>query len=217
MQLYRPRRVSAPVLASARQFGPTFGNPRDIVAIGVSTGGPPAVQKLLGVLPEDFPATVLVAQHMPAAFTGSFAKRLDTQCAISVKEAEPGDKLCPGRAYIAPGGKHMTLERRGALLELAIGTEPASELYKPSATVLMQSLARNVAKRTLGIILTGMGSDGCAGIRELRQNGAYVLAQSEASCVVYGMPKAVVDAGLADQILDIDDMGAAVMAAIRSK
>jgi two-component system chemotaxis response regulator CheB len=111
----------------------------------------------------------------------------------------------------------MTLERCGTSLELHISTEPASELYKPSATVLFNSVARISPQKTLGVILTGMGSDGCAGIKTLKGNGGYVLAQNEASCVVYGMPKAVVDAGLADQILDINDMSGAILAAVRGR
>ena len=193
------------------------GGPRDIVAIGVSTGGPPAVQKVLAGLPKNFPASILIAQHMPAAFTGPFAKRLDSLCAISVKEAEHGEKIQLGYAYIAPGGKHMLLERRGATSELTISSEPESELYKPSATILMNSVARINPRRTLGVILTGMGSDGCLGVKTLKENGGYILAQSESSCVVYGMPKAVVDAGLADQILDIEDMTAAISAVVHGK
>ena len=207
--------ASAPHPAFAKPAN--LGGPRDIVAIGVSTGGPPAVQKVLAGLPKNFPATILIAQHMPAAFTGPFAKRLDTLCAISVKEAEHGEKIQQGRAYIAPGGRHMLLERRGATPELAISSEPASELYKPSATILMNSVARVNPRKTLGVILTGMGSDGCIGAKALKTNGGYILAQSEASCVVYGMPKAIVDAGLADQIIDIEDMAAAIIAAVQGK
>ena len=194
-----------------------LGGSRDIVAIGVSTGGPPAVQKVLAGLPKNFPASILIAQHMPAAFTGPFAKSLDSLCAISVKEAQHGEKIQPGWAYIAPGGRHMLLERHGAAPELTITSEPASELYKPSATILMSSVAKVNPRKTLGVILTGMGSDGCIGVKTLKENGGYILAQNEASCVVYGMPKAVVDAGLADQIVDIDDMTAAILAAVHGK
>jgi two-component system chemotaxis response regulator CheB len=221
----KPPRSSAPGqehatvgMSHASSYKPAnFGGPRDIVAIGVSTGGPPAVQKVLAGLPKKFPASILIAQHMPAAFTGPFAKLLDTLCAISVKEAEHGEKIQPGWAYIAPGGRHMLLERRGATPELAITSEPASELYKPSATILMNSVARVNPRKTLGVILTGMGSDGCIGVKTLKENGGYILAQSEASCVVYGMPKAIVDAGLADQIVDIEDMTAAILAAVNGK
>ncbi|MDR0239220.1 MAG: chemotaxis protein CheB, partial [Deltaproteobacteria bacterium] len=203
--------------ASAYRPLPPSGGPRDIVAIGVSTGGPPAVQKVLSALPENFPASILIAQHMPAAFTGPFAKRLDAQCAISVKEAEQGDKIQHACAYIAPGGRHMLLERRGATPELTITSDPVSELYRPSATVLMNSVAQINPRKTVGVILTGMGSDGCAGIKTLKDNGGYILAQNEASCVVYGMPKAVVDAHLADQIIDIEEMAAAIIAAVRGR
>jgi len=202
---------------SAHKPFPSSGGARDIVAIGVSTGGPPAVHKILSALPGSFPASILIAQHMPAAFTGPFAKRLDAQCAITVKEAEQGDKIQYGCAYIAPGGWHMLLERRGATPALTITGDPASELYKPSATVLMNSVAQINPRRTLGVILTGMGSDGCIGVKTLKNNGGYILAQNEASCVVYGMPKAVVDAGLADQIIDLEDMPAAIIAAVHGK
>ena len=184
---------------------------RDVVAIGVSTGGPPAVQKVLSALPADFPASIVIAQHMPQAFTGPFAKRLDGLCKISVKEAEPGDRLKPGCAYIAPGGRHLVLKQMISRVDLEITSEPASSLYKPSANVLIGSVATAVGRRALGVILTGMGNDGMEGIRELKLKGGRALAQSDATCVVYGMPKAIVDAGLSDEIVDIDDMAQAIM------
>ena len=183
----------------------------DVVAIGVSTGGPPAVQKVLSALPADFPASIIIAQHMPAAFTGPFAKRLDSVCQVSVKEAETGDKLAPGKVFIAPGGKHLKLLQKVSRVEIEITTEPADALYKPSANVLVASAAEAVGKRALGVILTGMGSDGLEGVKVLKQKGGRALAQSDATCVVYGMPKAIVDAGLADEIIDIDDMAQAIM------
>lgn len=188
---------------------------RDVVAVGVSTGGPPAVQKVLSALPADFPACILIAQHMPAAFTGPFAKRLDNVSKITVSEAQHGDKIKPGHAYVAPGGKHMMLQMRGAIPEVAITTEPASALYKPSATVLMESVGKAIGRKALGVMLTGMGSDGLEGMKVLKERGGYVLAQNEQSCVVYGMPKAVVDAGLADQVLDIDHMADALITAVK--
>ncbi|MDL2307911.1 chemotaxis response regulator protein-glutamate methylesterase, partial [Desulfovibrio sp. OttesenSCG-928-C06] len=174
---------------------------RDIVAIGVSTGGPPAVQKILQALPADFPAPILIAQHMPAAFTGPFAKRLDGMCSIGVKEAEHGEKIRDGIAYIAPGGLHMRLQARLANRTLHISNEPKSALYKPSANELIGSVGESQGRRALGVMLTGMGNDGIEGTKILKGKGGKMLAQSEASCVVYGMPKAVVDAGLADEIL----------------
>lgn len=203
----RPANGGAPAAVTS----PSGAAKRDVVVIGVSTGGPPAVQKVLAALPANFPASIVIAQHMPAAFTGPFAKRLDGLCQISVKEAEPGDRLKPGCAFIAPGGKHLLLKQLVSRVDLEISAEPASALYKPSANVLIASAAEAVGRRALGVILTGMGNDGMEGIRSLKQKGGRALAQSDASCVVYGMPKAIVDAGLSDEIVDIDDMAQAIM------
>ncbi len=188
---------------------------RDIIAIGVSTGGPPAVQKVLSAFPANFPAAILIAQHMPAAFTGPFAKRLDSMCQINVSEALDGERPKAGHAYVAPGGKHMVLTMKGPLMEISITAEPKSALYKPSATELMRSVAECVPRKAIGVILTGMGSDGLDGIKLLRQKGGYIMAQNEASCVVYGMPKAIVEANLSDQTLDIAHMADALMTAIK--
>lgn len=187
---------------------------RDYVAIGVSTGGPPAVQKVLSALPADFPACILIAQHMPGSFTGPFAKRLDSVSKIRVKEAETGDRIQNGVAYVAPGGKHMRVDLRGATPVLSITTDPADALYKPSANVLMESIGNAVGSRTLGVMMTGMGSDGTEGMKVLKRKGGISIAQNEASCVVYGMPKSVVDAGLADEVVDIDRLAEAIMAAL---
>ncbi len=187
---------------------------RDIVAIGVSTGGPPAVQQILGELPADFPACILIAQHMPKTFTGPFAKRLDQSCALQVKEAESGDTIKPGRVFVSPGGSHLKIRQRVTHIDVVVESEPEDALYKPSANELITSVAEAVGKRGLGVILTGMGSDGCQGIKELKKRGGMALAQSNETCVVYGMPKAVVDAGLADQIVDLDDMPGAIVQAL---
>lgn len=206
---YEPRGAGAGVPAAVTS--PGGAAKRDVVVIGVSTGGPPAVQKVLSAFPANFPASIVIAQHMPAAFTGPFAKRLDGLCQIAVKEAEPGDRLKAGCAFIAPGGKHLLLKQLVSRVDLEISTEPASALYKPSANVLIGSAAEAVGRRALGVILTGMGNDGMEGIRTLKQKGGRALAQSDATCVVYGMPKAIVDAGLSDEIVDIDDMAQAIM------
>lgn len=187
---------------------------RDVIAIGVSTGGPPAIQKVLSKLPANFPACILIAQHMPQAFTGPFAKRLDNVCQIKVKEAEPGDRVQPGVAFVAPGGQHLSINQRVSRIDLVISSEPSDALYKPSANVLIASVAQGVGKRGVGVILTGMGSDGLEGVKQLKQKNGYVLAQDDASCVVYGMPKAVVDAGLADEILDIEEMAQGILNAL---
>ncbi len=200
--------------ARSGTFTPCKGA-RDLIAIGVSTGGPPAVQKLLSALPENFPAAILIAQHMPAAFTGPFAKRLDSTSKITVTEAVSGERPKSGHAYICPGGRHMRLRMKGPLPEILITDEPREALYKPAATELMHSVAECMPRRAIGLILTGMGSDGLEGIRALKQKGGYIMAQNEASCVVYGMPKAIVDANLSDHTLDIDNIADALIKAVK--
>ncbi len=205
---------AAPGLAPARtRPAPPPGSrvQRDLVAIGVSTGGPPAVQNVLSKLPADFPAGIMIAQHMPEAFTGPFAKRLDGICSIKVKEAEDGERFMPGTAYVSPGGKHLLLAQRAGGIELRVSAEPADALYKPSVNVMIESVSKGYSRRAVAVILTGMGSDGLEGVRALKASGGRALAQSDATCVVYGMPKAIVDAGLADEVVDIDDMAGAMI------
>ncbi|MGV7005388.1 protein-glutamate methylesterase/protein-glutamine glutaminase [Desulfovibrio sp. QI0442] len=189
--------------------------PRDLVVIGVSTGGPPVVQKILSALPADLPACILIAQHMPAAFTNPFAKRLDSVCKIGVTEAQDGDKFKTGHAYVCPGGKHLGIRMRGPLPEIFVAEEPRDALYKPSANVLFETAGKAMGRRTLGAILTGMGSDGCEGAKVLKEKGGCLIAQNEASCVVYGMPKAIVDNKLANLILDVDDIANAIITTVR--
>tara|TARA_B100000683_G_scaffold247895_1_gene260695 strand:+ start:572 stop:1624 length:1053 start_codon:yes stop_codon:yes gene_type:complete len=205
------RRPVARPVPSVSQTKARKGRPvRDVVAIGVSTGGPPVVQKILSSLPEDFPAGILIAQHMPAAFTGPFAQRLDSVSKIKVKEAENGDVFKPGHAYVAPGGKHIVLDQKISRINIVVTDQPADALYKPSANVLISSVAEAVGRRALGVILTGMGSDGCEGIRDLKNKGGKALAQSDNTCVVYGMPKAIVDENLADEVVDLDDLAGTI-------
>jgi two-component system chemotaxis response regulator CheB len=205
-----PAHGAAPATRSTA-IRPKSGQRRDVVAIGVSTGGPPAVQKVLSALPADFPAGILIAQHMPAAFTGPFAKRLDGVSKLTVKEAENGEPFRPGTVYISPGGKHLRIAQKISRIELVVSEEPREALYKPSANELMASVGEGVGRRALGAVLTGMGSDGMEGVKVLKARGGRALAQSDATCVVYGMPKAIVDAGLADEIVDIDDMAGALV------
>lgn len=174
-----------------------------LVALGTSTGGPVALQKVLTQLPADFPAPLLLIQHMPGAFTKAFAERLDKLCRISVKEAEDGDTLRPGVALLAPGGKQMMLDSRG-VVRILPGDERLN--YKPSVDVTFGSAARALQDRVLAIVLTGMGADGREGARMLKQAGSSVWAQDEASCVIYGMPMAVAKANLADGVYDLDDI-----------
>ncbi|WP_285275151.1 protein-glutamate methylesterase/protein-glutamine glutaminase [Halopseudomonas bauzanensis] len=188
-----PRRSAAPRKRSYK-----------LVAIGTSTGGPVALQKVLTQLPADFPAPLLLIQHMPGTFTKAFAERLDRLCRITVREAEDGDTLRPGLALLAPGGKQMMLDSRG-VIRILPGDERLN--YKPSVDVTFGSAAKVLQNQVLGIILTGMGADGREGARMLKQAGSSIWAQDEASCVIYGMPMAVAKANLADGIYDLDEIG----------
>ncbi len=203
--------AAAPEAPRRELVRPSGAPARDVVAIGVSTGGPPAVQKVLSSLPADFPAAILIAQHMPAAFTGPFAKRLDSICKITVKEAEHGERVAPGTAYVAPGGQHLRIDQKVSRIDVVVSPDPQEALYKPSANELIRSVAEGVGKRGLGVIMTGMGSDGLEGVKALKEKGGRALAQNDASCVVYGMPKAIVDAGLADEIVDIEELAEAIL------
>ncbi|MCU7645194.1 protein-glutamate methylesterase/protein-glutamine glutaminase [Pseudomonas piscis] len=175
-----------------------------LVAIGTSTGGPVALQRVLTQLPANFPAPIVLIQHMPAAFTKAFAERLDKLCKISVKEAEDGDILRPGLALLAPGGKQMMVDGRGAV-KILPGDERLN--YKPCVDITFGSAAKSYSDKVLAVVLTGMGADGREGARLLKQGGSAVWAQDEASCVIYGMPMAIVKANLADAVYSLDDIG----------
>ncbi len=183
----------------------------DLVAIGTSTGGPLALQNLLVDLPADFSKPIVMIQHMPATFTPAFAKRLDQLCKISVKEAEDGDQLKPGLALLAPGGKQMLIEGRAGNAVIRIIESEPSLTYKPSVDITFRSVNKVFPAKTLAIVLTGMGADGREGARTLKAQGSEIWAQDEESCVVYGMPAAIVDAGLADNVLSINDFSQAIM------
>jgi two-component system chemotaxis response regulator CheB len=175
-----------------------------LVAIGTSTGGPVALQRVLTQLPANFPAPIVLIQHMPAAFTRAFAERLDKLCQINVKEAEDGDIARPGLALLAPGGKQMMIDSRG-VVKILPGDERLN--YKPCVDITFGSVAKSYADKALAVVLTGMGADGREGARLLKQCGSQVWAQDEASCVIYGMPMAIVKANLADGIYSLDDIG----------
>tara|TARA_R110000850_G_scaffold102549_2_gene211881 strand:+ start:9372 stop:10487 length:1116 start_codon:yes stop_codon:yes gene_type:complete len=195
-----PRSTTAPV----RNSPPPRRKHFQLVAIGTSTGGPVALQKVLTQLPANFPAPLLLIQHMPAAFTKAFAERLDKLCRISVKEAEDGDTLRPGLALLAPGGKQMMLDGRG-VVRILPGDDRLN--FKPSVDVTFGSAAKVFRDKVLAVVLTGMGADGREGARMLKQSGSDVWAQDEASCVIYGMPMAIAKANLADGIYSLDDIG----------
>lgn len=183
----------------------------DLVAIGTSTGGPLALQNVLAGLPANFSKPIIMIQHMPATFTPAFAKRLDQICKISVKEAQDGDRIEPGVALLAPGGKQMLVDgRAGSAVVKIIESEP-SLTYKPSVDITFRSANKIFPAKTLAIILTGMGADGREGARMLKAQGSEIWTQDEESCTVYGMPAAVVEAGLADKVLNINDFTQAII------
>ena len=203
-----PRPAVAPVRAPAPAATAHSPAPKrkayKLVAIGTSTGGPVALQRVLTQLPANFPAPIVLVQHMPAAFTKAFAERLDKLCRISVKEAEDGDILRPGLALLAPGGKQMMVDGRGAI-KILPGDERLN--YKPCVDITFGSAAKSYGDKVLAVVLTGMGADGREGARLLKQGGSAIWAQDEASCVIYGMPMAIVKADLADAVYSLDDIG----------
>lgn len=178
----------------------------DALAIGVSTGGPNALAEVIPHLPEEFPLPVLVVQHMPPVFTRFLAERLASCSRLKVREGVPGAVVEPGTVWIAPGNYHMTLERVGDQIRLALNQDPAVNSCRPAVDPLFSSVARLYQNRSLAVVLTGMGSDGLAGAREIREAGGVVLAQDEATSVVWGMPGAVAGAGLAEQVLPLQDV-----------
>jgi len=193
-------------------------NRTELVAIGTSTGGPTALQTVLSQLPKDFPVPVMVAQHMPAGFTAPLAARLDSLCQVNVKEAEDGEVLKAGTVYIGPSGKQFQVRKHRNQLSAHIGTEtPIPTLYKPSVDVMMMSLAKEVGAGVLGVIMTGMGNDGLNGIRSLKALGAFAIAESEKTCIVYGMPRSIVAAGLADRIEGLPDIGRTIIACVNRR
>lgn len=177
-----------------------------IVVIGSSTGGPAALQKVLTALPASFPLPILLVQHMPSTFTKVFAERLNQQAKIRVREAVDGDRLEPGLALLCPGGMQMMIDpRQSDRVKILPGDDRLT--YKPSVDVTYASVAKVFGAKVMALMLTGMGSDGCDGARLLKQSGGTLWAQSKNSCTIYGMPQAVVNAGLTDAVLDLDDMG----------
>ena len=183
-----------------------------ILAIGTSTGGPIALQKILTQLPENFPVPILLVQHMPATFTKAFANRLNNLCKITVKEASNGDELLAGHAYLAPGGKQMILNGSTSQAKLKILEDTSERVtFKPSVDVTFASTAKVFGGNVLSIILTGMGSDGKDGCRLLKNHGATIWSQDEASCVVYGMPQAVVNAGLVNEVLSLEEVAPSIL------
>jgi two-component system chemotaxis response regulator CheB len=181
-----------------------------VIAIGASTGGPMAVSEVLRRLPQNTPP-ILIVQHMPEVFTKHFAERLDRECHIAVKEAEDGDELRRGRALIARGNSHMMLKRHGSGYRVWVGDGPSVCFSRPSVDVLFSSVAKVAGEHAIGVILTGMGSDGARGMLEMRNCGAFTLAQNEETCVVFGMPKEAIHLGAAKAIVPLDRIAGALL------
>jgi two-component system chemotaxis response regulator CheB len=184
-----------------------------MVAIGTSTGGPIALQKILSELPANFPYPIILVQHMPGTFTPAFAERLNNLCQIKVKQAEDGEQLRAGVALLAPGGKQMLVDGRGGAARVRIIAGDERLHYRPCVDVTFGSAARAFPGKTLGIILTGMGADGKEGCRLMKQSGSTIWAQDEKTCVIYGMPAAVVNAGYVSEILPLQSIGARIIEA----
>jgi len=191
--------VKAPLISSEK-----------LIIIGASTGGTEAIRQVLEPLPANAPA-ILITQHMPGGFTRSFAERLDRLCRIEVKEAEDGERVLPGHAYIAPGDRHLKLARSGANYVVKLDDGEPVNRHRPSVDVLFHSAAVNAGRNAVGALLTGMGRDGAAGLLEMRQAGAHTLAQSEETCVVYGMPREAVALGAAADVVDLDQVASRIM------
>ncbi len=205
-----PPRVAAPVPRARQTDLRISPQSVDLLVIGSSTGGPPVLERLVSGFPRDMAVPCVVAQHMPPLFTESMSERLNKMGAVAVEHGEADRPMHPGRVYIIKGGQHGRVERRSGVMMLRIGPEPARALYKPSVDELFSSAAQACGARALGVILTGMGEDGKIGARQLRSAGGQVIAQDAASCVVYGMPRAVAESGIANASLSPEEISRAL-------
>jgi two-component system, chemotaxis family, protein-glutamate methylesterase/glutaminase len=202
----RPQAPPAPLAGSAGGRGPMR-----LVGLGASTGGPPALQHILGLLPGHLNAAVVVAQHMPARFTQAFAERLDRSASLTIRQAEEGDVLERGLVLLAPGGRQMEVIHDGARLKVALHERGDTDVYVPSIDTLFTSLAEVGGDRALGVVLTGMGRDGRAGIAAIKDAGGSTMVESETTAVVYGMPAEAVETGRVDRILPLDEIPRAII------
>jgi two-component system chemotaxis response regulator CheB len=202
--------LTVPVLPDLRRpqkaHGKPHAAPTKVVAIGISTGGPNALQYVLSQLPADFPGSIIVVQHMPEGFTDLFARRLDECCAIEVKEAQSGDLLVAGRALICPGNRHMKVRRMPLGNIVVLSDEERVNGHRPSVDVLFRAVAQEFGKESIAVIMTGMGEDGADALGAVKAAGGLTVAQSEESCVVYGMPKAAIERGNAIRVVPLDMM-----------
>jgi two-component system chemotaxis response regulator CheB len=211
----RPRQTPAREERPRQELRAPLNSSEKLVIIGASTGGTEAIKTVLEPLPSNSPA-ILIAQHMPGGFTRSFAARLDRLCRIQVKEAEDGERILPGHAYVAPGDAHLEVTRSGANYIARLDGGPPVNRHRPSVDVLFRSAASQAGRNAVGVLLTGMGKDGAAGLLEMRRAGAATLAQDEASCVVFGMPREAIAIGAAAEVVPLDDVAARVMALVEA-
>jgi len=205
----KPKLTADAILAPANTHHAMAETTDRVIAIGTSTGGTQALELVLTALPRVC-AGIVIVQHMPEKFTAAFAARLNNLCEIEVREAQNGDRVIPGRALIAPGGKHMLLKRSGAQYIAEVIDGPVVNRHRPSVDVLFRSVAKCAGKNAIGIIMTGMGDDGAAGLLEMKQAGAHTVAQDEATCVVYGMPKEAVKRGAVDKIMPLENIAGVI-------
>ncbi len=205
-------KYSADVILQRQGQPRPFKTTEGIIAIGASTGGTEAIKEVLIRMPLNCPG-IVITQHIPEAFSGPFARRMDSVATISVCEARDGQQVLPGHAYIAPGDRHLMLVRDGARYVCRLNDGPPVNRHRPSVDVLFRSVATNAGQNAVGVILTGMGDDGAAGLLEMKQAGARTVAQDEASCVVFGMPKEAIKRGAADRVLPLADISSAVLRA----
>jgi len=205
-------KLNADAILSAAPDRALIRTTERVVAIGTSTGGTQALEKILTSLPAIAPGIVIV-QHMPEKFTAAFAERLDALCHVDVREAQNNDRVMPGRALIAPGGKHMLLKRSGAQYMVEVRDGPPVNRHCPSVDVLFRSVAKVAGANALGIIMTGMGDDGARGLKEMRDAGASTVAQDEATCIVFGMPREAIRLGAAMRVLPLEELPAAILRA----
>ncbi|MCR4817639.1 MAG: chemotaxis response regulator protein-glutamate methylesterase [Fretibacterium sp.] len=205
--IFSPKPAALPKAPNFRRMTPpTSSRRRDIVAIASSTGGPMALNELIPKLPGNFPVPIVITQHMPKEFTPSFSQRLNAASALEVVEGFEGLTLKPGRVVIAPGGKHLVLKRRNGTVVCDLSDAPPELSVKPAANIMFRSVGEQYGGNVLCVILTGMGRDGTDGAVPLHRQGAYVIAESQKTCVVYGMPKAAVEAGIVDEVLPLNEI-----------
>lgn len=208
--LRKPPRAADPPARAVSHSAPA------IIALGVSTGGPKALQEMLPSLPADLAVPILIVQHMPAGFTAPFAKRLNSLCAVSVCEASHGEVIQPGAVYLAPTGFQMTVDRTSnSRMVISLSIKPENQLHIPSVDIMMQSVASAFHSQAMGIILTGMGADGAEGMKAIHREGGLTLGQDEASCAVYGMPRVCAEMGILDRVVPLSQISHEILQATR--